>query len=1317
MRKQKVRFVAMFLIMVTVMVSIPMSVYATDTMERYNYAIFADKDIIFGGNVVNVNGNIHANRSIVYQCINGVINGTSSSAVANYGSNSNVNTRHELVGQDVQVMKGMESAISERYFGEDVRVSSLSRMDQNYNLNQNIYSENRVSLGGNVNIGQAALGAAYDVEIGVVKVSQCHNINANKAVLYSAKGDIVIDVDNFNFNGLIYAPNGTVTITSRGNIGIQGIIIAQSVELQGGNINIQSDGVTQQLVADLIEENKTEVEDNETQKSEDSSEQSTEKEPDDSTEEIEIPKEDYNDTDGDGLIDFIEKEIGTDINEKDTDRDGLSDFDEIYLIGTNPTKKDSDGNGVSDDKEDLDSDGLNSLEEIEIGTLPLLADSDTDGLTDGEEQAYGTDPLNIDTDSDSLWDADELSIGLDPRNPKTFGIPDAEYTMLQSIDSSNEILSNINVADNAYELHIDAKVSGNIANNLDAGITKYADILENESMVGLPVEISYNDKCKVEEVTLSFEMKDNYVQNEVNYFSDATDSANYSEELVGIKRLQVFKYFEDTKVLLPVETTHDVINNTVKATTDEFGVYCLMDLEKWILDLSQYSYMFEEQPALMSLEPDAMEYNYSMDMAGCSDGDVVIIDPEDIQNVEEIHQEEVEEPGMEMIAQECEDNLKEEEKETEIMSETQVSLTRKPLLRGKDNDASAIDIVFVLQTTGTSENIFDYQREMICSIADTVFQTYDDARIYIVTYRYDSAEILQSNSLVYFTDVETLQKEMYLLEYLRTTSYCDRGMGFLCVRDDLPLREGIPRYVYSMINGNTNVHISGYEQLALMADMDIIYSEVQITSHYYYSNVYEEILIHAIEENNGIYIVADENAEQAILNHLSSHAEFKDNRFYAITANGWCPITLNAPLRSGSLTDTDGDSLTDWNEVDYLNELIVHNEDGSITLPTINECMNHTELTYVERGLDRITGGEGFPSDIAGQMAAQIRYTYRVMPLNSDPTSVDSDRDGYGDAIDHSPLRTDRIPVKFQEYIVKGYIDATDLRNDGNGLTICVKSLGDIMDELGITADNYDDKEDYEYGSNQYYFSVWYLYAIETEDYEYNYSLLKLRTYTDGQIIGKGPSVSVPFREFNMDLLDGSYDISILGEELADITGMGTGVQVDESIRGYFADAENVGNYFIADIYIELVIEKDLIEGTNSFYVPSDIHDRVREKINQKEQMYDEEALTITVNDVNNLTLYERQCILATRAGTINYNAFAGEIVAHAYAEPALSIIGILPDNENLISILNIYNSTKRADLSSEPGANESIDEFVEQFFAYEDSDFVEEQRDIHGYR
>jgi hypothetical protein len=90
------------------------------------------------------------------------------------------------------------------------------------------------------------------------------------------------------------------------------------------------------------------------------------------------------DTDGDGIPDIVEKSLGLDSNSSDTDDDGMGDAEEIdyaggYMGGSrrpNPTVADSDGDGLMD-----------GAEIAPYGTNVCVADSDCDTVPDGVEIA------------------------------------------------------------------------------------------------------------------------------------------------------------------------------------------------------------------------------------------------------------------------------------------------------------------------------------------------------------------------------------------------------------------------------------------------------------------------------------------------------------------------------------------------------------------------------------------------------------------------------------------------------------------------------------------------------------------------------------------------------------------------------------------------------------------------------------------------------------------------------------------------------------------------------------------------------------------
>lgn len=74
---------------------------------------------------------------------------------------------------------------------------------------------------------------------------------------------------------------------------------------------------------------------------------------------------------------------------------------------------------------DSDGDGLSDAQEMEIGTDVDVADTDADGLSDREEvQVYSTNPLRPDTDGDSYLDGAEVSNGYNPNGDgKLFKVP------------------------------------------------------------------------------------------------------------------------------------------------------------------------------------------------------------------------------------------------------------------------------------------------------------------------------------------------------------------------------------------------------------------------------------------------------------------------------------------------------------------------------------------------------------------------------------------------------------------------------------------------------------------------------------------------------------------------------------------------------------------------------------------------------------------------------------------------------------------------------------------------------------------------------
>jgi len=84
-----------------------------------------------------------------------------------------------------------------------------------------------------------------------------------------------------------------------------------------------------------------------------------------------------------------------------------------------PTSSDAvDQEIITGESLDSDGDGLKDNREIELGTDPANWDTDNDGLSDGEELLiWHTNPKNSDTDGDTYKDGDEVKAGYSPSGP------------------------------------------------------------------------------------------------------------------------------------------------------------------------------------------------------------------------------------------------------------------------------------------------------------------------------------------------------------------------------------------------------------------------------------------------------------------------------------------------------------------------------------------------------------------------------------------------------------------------------------------------------------------------------------------------------------------------------------------------------------------------------------------------------------------------------------------------------------------------------------------------------------------------------------
>lgn len=592
-------------------------VYAQDKENPvYPYTIFAgsgdDGAITIKADSFNVNGDIATNGTIVAS------------------GNLNINGKKtEKAGEQmISAVKRLEAAY---YSGNNVKDISgdFQKKDTNININNPMRVSGTLGLQGNVSLNAAVI-ADGDITIsdGV--------LNCNSPLICSKTGSITIEAGSAGLGGLIYAPEGAVTLKSD-NLNLNNIvIIADNVIISGRNINAgygrsaaaaigtESDEPEQKpdtldAFILLFGEYDTgtgnielgwitdcEAADCEIQESDDGSSYSKTAAVKGTSEYTYAVKEAFSlkyirivltdsegrrktsepliirsngvgyeakmaDSDNDGLPDAYEKMLGTNPDNADTDSDGLTDYQEIVLTDTDPLKYDSATPGISDADADGDNDGLSNIREIQLGTDAARTDTDGDGLTDYEEtEIYGTDPLNPDTDNDTISDRDEILAGLNPLNPSTNGVPDAECTFAQTISKDSNVLKEINTDDNPYELSIDITAAGYAEGSIEVEESGYSAAIANDIILGKAAEIIYSNR--IDKITVKF--------SNVSY--ESSKAENDSGAFAGIKRFNIFRYFEEVNMLLPVETYYDEASGTIYTDTDMTGTYCLVDMEEWL---------------------------------------------------------------------------------------------------------------------------------------------------------------------------------------------------------------------------------------------------------------------------------------------------------------------------------------------------------------------------------------------------------------------------------------------------------------------------------------------------------------------------------------------------------------------------------------------------------------------------------------------------------------------------------------------------------------------------------------------------------------
>lgn len=649
------------------------------------------------------------------------------------------------------------------------------------------------------------------------------------------------------------------------------------------------------------------------------------------------------DTDGDGIPDDYEEEYGTDANNADTDGDGLKDGYEVFYSSTDPTTKYTDPeSGIADGEWDFDEDGLNTLKEQELGTDCYVADTDSDLLTDGEEvQVYGTDPAKADTDGDTLLDGYEIQIGLDPLNPETFGYPDAEYRYEYAFDKDNPVLEQVNDKNEQYQMSFSVKGSGGAISEMLVRESAYANAVQQEYMLGcIPEILLLNDTSPegIDSITLNFEINKKYIYDEYS-----------SEELKGINRYQVFKFDEDENFLCPVNTTVDEEHHSIQADVDEIGTYCILDMELWLCEIG-----FEvDNPSGKNEMKDSMPV--PMGLGSGNDGKRTAAEGGVL-------------PESEPAADDIQSFSMERADEAEETS-----------------DREMVDIAFCINNNGQGLTTEEFQsiKKNIIQICGTMEYKSKSVRFHIID---QNGEVVRtsdgSNYAGNLTQMNTMISK--LVNVRPHVKLINKQMNTLT---SLEMRDNA--FKVAVFLGNTYVNTESVSLIENVIEANIHCLGVERRIRY---DTWYAILAARTE---GKLLFNYNDFADGVLDYIYGFVpDVPNTAYHMITCLGLNTIVLKSELVCDGPTDTDGDGLTDWEEINQ--ERVTVKEDGTVVLPTFSGYLEtyYKEAWWYAGWSKRYRNLRNKDGVTLEQMLDEIY----VLPVISDPASDDGDGDGILDA-------------------------------------------------------------------------------------------------------------------------------------------------------------------------------------------------------------------------------------------------------------------------------------------------------------------------------
>lgn len=261
---------------------------------------------------------------------------------------------------------------------------------------------------------------------------------------------------------------------------------------------------------------------------------------------------------------------------------------------------------------------------------------------------------------------------------------------------------------------------------------------------------------------------------------------------------------------------------------------------------------------------------------------------------------------------------------------------------------------------------------------------------------------------------------------------------------------------------------------------------------------------------------------------------------------------------------------------------------------------------------------------------------------------------------------TDKITAFFkwlgdQKMISKDYIISSN-----DGFLMITESISSILISKGI--ETFPDREDRILECRNY-FDDWYLFAVQSRE-DYVYGLLKMREQEHDlergiQADGDTPGVTISFIAFDTGILKSCLENPTaenrkkMGMEINRVVAYPK-QNHHPALKEYFIRPQAEAPYLVADTYVKHIASFSSAGTLNVPKVYKDIYlkksvsgkyARVPDFLDQnnceaKKIVCDHEK--IYIQNVKQLSRYEKLAILATHTGNVSYHSFAAEIRYHA---------------------------------------------------------------------